>query len=171
MEPLDADQIRASFVNCSKGEAKRLPLPRTLASTRWADLDLLGWRDPGAPGTAYLVTPHPAEGGPDAEVVGVVLRLANRVGTGGRKNMCAFCLTTHSTTDMALMAAPLAGAAGRNGNTVGTYLCADLACSLYARGLKRPERAQPVETIGTEQKVERLRTNLDTFVRRVLARQ
>ncbi|WP_430625940.1 FBP domain-containing protein, partial [Streptomyces albus] len=31
---------------------------------------------------------------------------------------------------MALLAAPRPGAAGRQGNTVGAYLCADLACSL-----------------------------------------
>jgi len=162
-------EIRASFVNCSKGEAQRLPLPRTLASTRWEDLDLLGWRDQGAPGTAYLVAPHPGADSSATRVVGMVLRVADRAGHGGRKNMCALCATTHSSSDMALMVAPVAGPAGRRGNTVGNYLCADLACSLYVRGLKRPHRAQPHETLEVEQKVARLRTNLDAFVRRVLA--
>jgi hypothetical protein len=69
---------------------------------------------------------------------------------------------------VALMVAPRPGASGRNGNTVGTYLCTDLACSLYARHLKRPERVQPVETLSTEKRIERVRTNLDTFVGRVV---
>lgn len=162
MDSLTADQVRRSFVNCSKGEASRLALPRTLESSRWHDLDFLGWRDPGAPGSAYLVAPH------HDDVVGLVLRVGKGGGRAGRKNMCALCLTTHSTTDMALMVAPLPGAAGRKGNTVGTYLCADLACSLYARGAKRPARAQPEETITAEQKVERLRGNLADFLRRVV---
>ena len=81
--------------------------------------------------------------------------------------MCSLCLTVHSTTDVALMVAPRPGAAGRAGNTVGAYLCVDLACSLYARGRKRPDRVQPEETLTPEQKVERLRVNLATFLRRV----
>jgi len=36
-----------------------------------------------------------------------------------------------------LFVASRAGAAGKNGNTVGTYICSDLACSLYIRGLRR----------------------------------
>ncbi len=143
-----------------------MTLPR-LEAVRWDDLDFLGWRDLGGAGTAYMVAPHPA-GDPAADVVGIVLRLSKDAGRAGRKNMCALCLTTHSTSDMALMVAPLAGAAGRKGNTVGTYLCANLACSLYARGIKRPDRAQPTETLATEQKVARLVDNLDTFVRRVV---
>lgn len=161
MTPLTADEIRASFVNCSQGAARRLPLPRSLEATRWDQLDLLGWRDPGAPAAAYLVTPW------RGDLTGLVLRLTTDR-RGGRKNMCSLCHTTHSTTDVALMVAPRPGKSGRDGNTVGAYLCTDLACSLYARELKRPDRAQPVETLDPEQKVARLRDNLDTFVRRVV---
>ena len=161
MQPLAPEEIRAGFVNCSKGEANRLPLPRDLSSTPWEHLDFLGWRDPGAPGTAYLVAP--TDDGP----VGLVLRLSSERRATGRKNMCSLCLTVHSTTDVALMVAPRPGAAGRAGNTVGAYLCVDLACSLYARGRKRPDRVQPEETLTPEQKVERLRVNLATFLRRV----
>jgi hypothetical protein len=164
VEPLTAEQVRASFINCSKGEAKRLPLPRDLAVVRWDRLDFLGWRDPGAPGAAYLVAP---EAGTQEGPVGLVLRLSSERRATGRKNMCSLCLTVHSTTDVALMVAPRPGASGRAGNTVGTYLCVDLACSLYARGLKRPDRVQPEETLTLEQKVARLQVNLATFLRRV----
>lgn len=163
MEPLTPEEIRASFVNCSRGEAKRLRLPAAYDAIRWPDLDFLGWRDPAAPGTAYLVAPW------RGQLTGIVLRVGNRAGHGGRKNMCAFCLTTHSSSDMDLMVAPRAGAAGRNGNTVGTYLCADLACSLYVRRLKRPARVQPEETTTAEARIGRLRDNLDAFVRRVVS--
>lgn len=162
MEPLTAEEIRASFVNCSQGEAKRLPLPRGLTATAWEQRDFLGWRDPGAPGAAYVVAPW------RDRLVGLVLRVSTDRRATGRKNMCALCLTTHSTTDVALMVAPRAGAAGRKGNTVGTYLCADLACSLYVRRIKRPDRAQPEETLTDEQRIARLHDNLDTFVRRVV---
>lgn len=162
VEPLTADEIRATFVNCSKGEAKRLPLPRTLGATRWGDLDFLGWRDPGAPGSAYVVAPWRGES------VGLVLRLVSDRRASGRKNLCSLCATVHSTLDVALMVAPRPGAAGRAGNTVGAYLCTDLACSLYARRLKRPDRAQPEETLTVEQRIERVETNLDHFVRRVV---
>lgn len=162
MQPLTTDEIRGSFVNCSRGEAKRMPMPTPFETIRWDDLDFLGWRDLASPRTAYLVTPW------REEVVGLVLRINTTAGLGGRKNMCTVCFTTQSSTDMSLMVAPKAGAAGRNGNTVGTYLCSDLACSLYVRGLRRPARAQPEETMTPEQRVARLRQHLDAFVRRVV---
>lgn len=162
MTPLTEAEIRMSFVNCSQGEAKRLRVPLGLADTAWDSIDFLGWRDPGAPAAAYLVTEW------REKPTGLVLRLSTDRRASGRQNMCALCSTVHSTTDVALMVAPRPGASGRNGNTVGTYLCTDLACSLYARRLKQPERVQPVETLSTEARIERVRTNLDTFVRRVV---
>ncbi|GAA3650562.1 hypothetical protein GCM10022420_027680 [Streptomyces iranensis] len=49
MKPMTEQEIRAAFVNCTKGEAKRLSIPRDLADRPWDDLDYLGWRDPQAP--------------------------------------------------------------------------------------------------------------------------
>ena len=72
------------------------------------------------------------------------------------------------TIYVALFVARRAGAAGRAGNTVGTYICADLACSLYLRGLREPEVPQG-DTAATEVRVERLGDRLETFVKRVLA--
>lgn len=169
MQPLTPDDIRASFVNCSKGDAKRMPVPAAAAlpsASRWDELDLFGWRDPGHPQAAWMVVDGGSVGreGP----VGIAMRVSS-AGGAGRKNMCTLCFTTHSASDMALLVAPLAGPSGRRGNTVGNYVCADLACSLYVRGLKRPARAQPTETLSVEAKVERLRTNLASFVARVLA--
>ncbi|MFF2198578.1 FBP domain-containing protein, partial [Streptomyces sp. NPDC058157] len=46
MKPLTEQEIRAAFVNCTKGEAKRLTVPHDLADRPWEHLDYLGWRDP-----------------------------------------------------------------------------------------------------------------------------
>lgn len=43
-------------MNCTKGEAKRLFVPHDLGERSWGDLDFFGWRDPRAPGRAYLAT-------------------------------------------------------------------------------------------------------------------
>ncbi|MFC6154922.1 FBP domain-containing protein [Nocardioides yefusunii] len=169
MDPLSPEALRASFVNCSKGDAKRMPVPSEAAlppASRWAELDFFGWRDPGHPQAAWMVVGGDVVG--QGEPVGIAMKVSS-AGSAGRKNMCTLCFTTHSASDMALLVAPLAGPSGRRGNTVGNYVCADLACSLYARGLKRPARAQPHETISVEAKVERLRANLVAFVRRVVA--
>lgn len=169
VQPLTPDEIRASFVNASKGEAKRMPVPSSTAlpsPSRWDELDLFGWRDPGHPQAAWMVVDGEVVGreGP----VGIAMKVS-AAGGAGRKNMCTLCFTTHSASDMALLVAPLAGASGRRGNTVGNYVCADLACSLYVRGIKRPARAQPTETLSVEAKVERLQKNLAAFVARVVA--
>jgi hypothetical protein len=163
MTPLTEQEIRAAFVNCTKGEAKRLNVPRDLADRPWADLDFLGWRDPQAPDRAYLVT-----------VVGDRPRaLALRCPTPGagtmRRSMCSICLTAPAG-GVALMVARRAGKAGQQGNTVGTYLCADLACSLYLRGKKDAGAgARLHESITLEEKIQRTVANLDAFVARVSA--
>ncbi|MFC1421427.1 FBP domain-containing protein [Streptacidiphilus cavernicola] len=164
MRPLDENEIRASFVNCSKGEAGRLSVPKPLDAVRWPDLDYLGWRDPGAPDRGYLVAEL------DDRLVGVTLRAPS----GPRKsflrsNLCSICVTSHAGSGVALLTARKAGPAGREGNTVGAYLCADLACSLYVRGLKRSGQAQRIEeTLTLDEQLARTRANLDAFLAQVL---
>ncbi|WP_225851111.1 FBP domain-containing protein [Streptomyces sp. HPF1205] len=167
MEPLDELRIRASFVNCSKGEAKRLNLPRDLADLPWADLDFLGWRDPGAPDRAYLV----AEDGAGAGPTGVALRIASSARRNLlRSSLCSICLTGHSAGGVDLLAAPLAGPAGRRGDTVAVYMCADLACSLYVRGRKSGATVRRIEeTLTLREQIERTRRNLDAFLAKVTA--
>lgn len=167
MQPLTSDEIRASFVNCSKGVAQRMTLP-DLETTAWEHLDMLGWLDPSGSGTAYLVTERVSLETGEAEPIGFVLKQTK--GTGlKRQSMCSLCTTVHSSSDVALMTAARPGASGRAGNTRGNYLCADLACSLYVRGLKRPTRVQPHETLSEEERIWRLRLNLTAFVERLAA--
>ncbi|GAB1515820.1 FBP domain-containing protein [Actinophytocola sp. KF-1] len=161
MRPVTEREIRTSFVNCSKGEAKRLAVPKDLATHPWDDLDFLGWRDPSAPDRAYLVV-EDGDG-----LLGVALRRATPP-AGSRRSMCALCLTTHSGDGVSLMTARKAGKAGQQGNSVGSYLCADLACSLYVRGKKETEPgARAHDSLPLDQQITRTMANLRAFLDRV----
>ncbi|MEV6784761.1 FBP domain-containing protein [Streptomyces sp. NPDC051098] len=165
MEALTEKQIRGSFVNCTKGEATRLKLPADFGQLPWGDLDFLGWTDPGAPLRAHVVLPR-ADG-----PVGITLRVPSAGRTSAIKSsMCHVCLTPHASSGVTLFAAPLAGTAGRGGNTVGTYLCSDLACSLYIRGKRQPKLRTGVdaETITEQERIDRTVANLTAFAEKVL---
>ncbi|WP_433248899.1 FBP domain-containing protein [Streptosporangium sp. CA-135522] len=162
MNPIGEKEIRASFVNCSKGEARRLNLPRGLPELPWEDLDFLGWRDPGAPDRGYVVAER------NGDLAGVTLRLAQEVRRSFTKStVCSLCITPHSGTGVALFTAPRVGAAGRQGNTVGTYICADLACSLYVRGRKQTDFGTQFETLTVPERVARTVVNLEAFLDKV----
>ncbi|MFD4029983.1 FBP domain-containing protein [Streptomyces sp. NPDC058637] len=163
MKPLTEQEIRTAFVNCTKGEAKRLAVPRDLAERCWDDLDFLGWRDPQAPDRAYLVTEL------DGRPVGLQLRSSGAGSWQTRRSMCSVCVTIH-TGGVSLMVAPRSGKAGQQGNSVGVYMCSDLACSLYVRGKKDAGvggRLQ--ESLTLEEKVGRTVANLAAFIAKVTA--
>jgi hypothetical protein len=166
VEPLSENQIRSSFVNCTKGEAARLRLPLDFAELPWEDLDFLGWVDPGAPLRAHLVLSR-AQG-----LLGISLRLPSVSPTSAmRSSMCQICLTGHASSGVALLVAPLAGARGREGNTVGAYICADLACPLYLRGKRQPKLRFGLheESLTLDERLARMSGNLDAFVAKVTA--
>ncbi|GAA2733147.1 FBP domain-containing protein [Pedococcus aerophilus] len=159
MHELTGAEIRASFVNATKGETTRLALPSDLADLPWDDLDFLGWRDPASPQRAFIVMTTAAG------ATGIALRLAHSATGRRRRNMCAVCLTTHSGDGVSLMTARKAGRAGQQGNSVGTYLCSDLACSLYVRGLRSAgPGARLQESLSLEDQVERMLGRLEAFV-------
>ncbi|WP_182903827.1 FBP domain-containing protein [Microbispora sp. H10830] len=159
MRPIAEREIRASFVNCTKGEAKRLAVPRDLDVRPWDDLDFLGWQDLSSPGRAYLV----AEQGD--RLVGVALRRATSNAGHVRRSMCSLCLTTHTGDGVSLMTARRTG-----GNSVGAYICTDLACSLYLRGKKDvgPGGRMP-ESLTLEEKISRTAVNVSDFLQKVTA--
>ncbi|MDG4758854.1 FBP domain-containing protein [Micromonospora sp. WMMD710] len=152
--------IRASFVNCTQGETKRMAVPNDLEMRLWHDLDFFGWRDPAAPQRAYLV----AESG--GGLIGVALRAAPQQTGRVRRSMCSLCLTTHTGEGVSLMTARKAGPGGRQGNSVGLYICSDLACSLYVRG-KKHAGPRMHETLTLAEKIDRTTTALTAFLRRV----
>jgi hypothetical protein len=157
VEPLTETQLRDSFINCSKGERARIALPRTVA---FEDLDFLGWRDPKAPDRGYLVTWL------DGRPVGIALRAATRGAKSlTRSTMCSMCMTPHTSSGVTLFTAAVAG---RGGDSVGNYMCANLQCSRYLRGsLKSEAIVDMAETLDLASRVERLETRMAAFVARV----
>ncbi|WP_416969017.1 FBP domain-containing protein [Streptomyces sp. 4F14] len=159
MRALTEPEIRNSFVNCSKGEAKRLAVPRDLETRPWDDLDFLGWRDPGAPDRSYLVTEHAGR------LTGITLRFPSSRRGFLHRSMCSLCLTTHRGGGVSLMTARKAGPAGRDGNSVGVYMCTDLACSLYIRGRRLPDSGSRFEeSLTVEEQIARTTGLLAAFL-------
>lgn len=161
MKALTPDAVRGSFINATVPELERLELPWWFDATLWDSLDYLGWTDPALPERGYLVADT------SFGLTGVVLRLPkNR--PHGRRALCNLCWTQHRGQGALLMVARRAGKAGLNHNTVGTYICADLACSLYLRGLRRSVGGGMMpETLDPQARIERLRENIEDFLARV----
>lgn len=139
-------------------------MPRRPAGFPWPELDFLGWRDPGAPDRGHIV----AERG--GELVGVVLRVPPAVRRSLTKTtVCSICLTGHSGSGVSLLTARKVGAAGRHGNSVGAYMCDDLACPLYIRGKKTATRmGRYEEALTVEEQVDRMLGNLGRFLDKIL---
>ena len=136
MQPLSPTEIRESFVNAIQGDAERIPLPG-LHEMIWDEREYLGWRDQQARGRGYLV--HWQDDTP----VGIVLRASEAALQPGISAMCSLCRITQPSDQVTLFSAPLAGQAGRDGNSVGTYICDDLACSHLIRILPPAHPMQP----------------------------
>ena len=162
MQPLTEHQIRDAFVNTSKGDAARVPMPG-LHEVVWTDREYLGWLDAKAPQRAYLTVWQ--QGRP----VSMVLRAAERRIRAGISAMCSLCHMPQPGGQVALFAAPRSGDAGRNGDTVGTYICADLGCSAIFRIAPPAADMQlPPEEI-VQRRIDGLRERLESFTASVLA--
>ena len=160
MKALTEADIRSSFVNAGPGEALGMPMPG-LHEMLWDEREYLGWRDPGSPQRGYVVSWL------DGSAIGIVLRAAEaRLQVGSA--ICNLCNTPQPAGQVTMFSAIRAGDAGRRGDSVGTYICADLACSLLIRiappqyeMLPSPEEVVALRAAG-------LRARLDAFVGRVL---
>ena len=159
MRALTEADLRRSMVKCSRSEAAALTPPPGLAELDWPSLDVLGWRDPRAELRGYLVHEQ------DDEPVGIALRAAETRMSGRRSAMCLLCQTVRSAAEVSLFTARRAGEAGRNGNTVGTYICADLDCARQV--LAVPPTAQhlaaDLQALAVEERAAGLRQRLDAF--------
>lgn len=128
VNPLTENEIRNSFVNASKREVAQASLPG-LGALDWERLEYLGWRDSKRPlGYAVVVI--------DVVPRGVILRAAPPASAlGGRRRsaICAWCEDPIETKDVSLYVAKRGGAAGRNGDTIGTLICTEFACSRNVR--------------------------------------
>jgi hypothetical protein len=127
MLPLTEKDIRSSFVNASQRERKEILLPPLLDEVDWDRHDFLGWRDPKSPALGYVVA-H-IDGAP----VGVILRQSGD--RPGARAQCSWCEDVTLPNEVVLFSARRSGAAGRNGDTVATLVCAHFECSKNVRVL------------------------------------
>jgi hypothetical protein len=139
VKPLTEDDIRSSFVNATDEQLARLPIPG-IHETLWSEREFLGWRDPQASRLGYIV--HWMDGRP----TGILVRAASGGLRPGIAAMCSFCHSSQPATQVRMFSAPRAGEAGRNGNTIGSYICDDLACSLLIR--ITPQHVQSSERLA-----------------------
>jgi hypothetical protein len=139
VKPLTEADIRSSFVNATPDELEQLPIPG-LHEMLWDEREFLGWRDPQAARRGYIVSWI------DDRPVGIIVRSAGGSLRAGIAAMCSFCHSPQPATQVRLFSAPRAGEAGRNGNTIGTYICEDLGCSMLIR--TAPPHLNPPATIA-----------------------
>jgi len=161
VQPLSPLEIRSSFVNATLGEIERIPLPG-LHEMIWDDREYLGWRDQQAHQRGYLV--HWLDDRP----VGVMLRASDFSLRPGISAMCALCRITQPSDQVTLFSAPRAGQAGRDGNTIGTYICDDLACSHMIRVLPPPHPMQVPREELLAQRAEMLLERVQAFTNDVM---
>lgn len=161
MKPLDAEEIRTSIVNATRGEIERMPLPG-LHEVMWDSREYLGWRDPKAPLRGFIV--HWVDDRP----IGIVLKASESRMRSGISAMCSLCRTPQPADQVALFTAPRAGQAGRDGNTIGTYICADLGCSLIIRITPPASMMQPDPAVIVAQRAQGLAERVRTFTAGVM---
>jgi FBP C-terminal treble-clef zinc-finger len=160
MKPLTESDIRRSLVNARPVDIERMPLPG-LHEMVWNEREYLGWRDPSSPQRGYLVYWR------DGEPVGMVLRAAEaRLQAGSA--ICSLCNTPQPANQVTMFTAIRAGEAGRRGDSVGTYICADLACSLLIRIAPPQYEMQPSPAEVVARRAALLASRLDAFAERVL---
>ena len=154
-------EIRSGVVNPAAGEAERMPLPG-LHEVVWADREYLGWRDPGSPQRGYLAYWK------DGRPVVIAVR-ASEVRLRPGSAICSLCNTPQPAGQVTMFSAALAGDAGRAGNSVGTYICADLACSLLIRIAPPSYEWMPDVADVIAQRVAGLESRLHAFGGRVVS--
>ena len=153
MEPLTATQIEQSF---SRKDRKRVVLPN-LAGIEWGEIDFLSWRH--RDGSKFFVVHNVL----DEELHGLILTPSNFI--GGTVRQCDWCETTNSGYKVSLFTATYVS----NPNIkVSKSMCSDLDCSDYVRGKKFPSIATVTPRIGVENRIARLKENLDNYFLQIL---
>ncbi len=159
MRALSEADVRESFVNAEEDELRLVALPHDFVLTDWDHLDFLAWRDPRTRGRAYVIAEV------DGRPAGVVLRAAEG-SSRARSAMCNLCHTMQPADQVALFTARKAGGAGSHGDSVGTYICADLSCHETVR-LAAPLAPSEVRA-SVDRRIDGTRRRTEAFVDSVL---
>lgn len=157
MHALTEKDVRTSFVNASQRERNTLTLPADFSDIDWATLDFLGWRDAKFALQGYIVVPV------DDEPVGILLRESEQ--RTRTRPQCSWCEDVTLPNDVVFFSAKRAGSAGRNGDTVGTLVCARFECPTNVRRL--PPLAYPGfdREAARDRRITALRDNVVNFAR------
>ncbi|WEG10553.1 FBP domain-containing protein [Microbacterium horticulturae] len=157
MHTLTEKDLRASFVNASQRERNSLTLPDDFGQLDWEELDFLGWRDAKYALQGYVVVP--VDGAP----VGILLRESEQ--RARTRPQCSWCEDVTLPNDVVFFSAKRAGRAGRNGDTVGTLVCARFECQRNVR--KLPPLAYPGfdRDAARQRRIEALHDNVLNFAR------
>jgi hypothetical protein len=161
MQAITAQQIRSSFINATRSEAAKLNPPGNFDSLDWDRLDFLGWRDAKMPLRGYLVVPR------STGLTGIMLRAPEGGAKKGRSVLCELCRAVFSKEDVLLWVARRAGQSGRDGNTVGTLICADFLCSGNVRVEPPANAINPDPAAVVERQIDGLLARTGQFLERV----
>ncbi|HSC72956.1 MAG TPA: FBP domain-containing protein [Gaiellaceae bacterium] len=159
MRPLTETEIRSSFVNAGPDELRVMALPADFLLADWDHLDFFAWRDPRTRGRGYLIAEL------DGTPTGVVLRAADG-SSRAHTAMCNLCHTMQPADQVALFTARKAGPGGEHGDSIGTYVCADLSCHENVR-LAGPLAPNEVRS-SVDRRIEGTTERTERFVERVL---
>ncbi len=158
MQPLTEQQVRSALVNATADEQERVVVPMSFVLADWDHLDFFAWSDPVTRGRGYIVVER---GGLPT---GVLLRASS--GARTHAAICNMCHTMQPGNQVALFTARRIGEAGERGDSVGTYMCADLGCHENVR-LAAP--LAPGEVRGSvDRRIDGTRQRVESFVERVL---
>lgn len=164
MHSISIKDIRSSFINATRSETAKLTPPTELDTLDWENLDFLGWRDEKMPLRGYLVLPS-ALG-----LTGILLRAPEGGARKNRSVLCELCRDVFSKEDVLLWVARRAGQSGRDGNTVGTLICADFTCSSNVRREPPANEIHPDPAVVVRRQVAELQERAGKFVDRVRRR-
>lgn len=160
MRALTEADVRASFVNADEAELRVMEMPHDFMLIDWDYLDFFAWRDPSAGRRGYVLIEH------EGRVIGVVLRISEP--GRGRSGMCNICHAMQPGNQVALLSARRAGSAGARGDSVGTYMCADLSCHENVR-LAHPLAPNEIRAAGqVDSRLDGTRRRMEAFLVRAL---
>jgi len=159
MRALTESDVRASFINATDEELRTIEMPHDFVLVYCYFHDVLAGRDPASSKRGGVLVQ-------DGErIVGIVLRASDpgRV----RSGMCNICRTMQPGNQVALFSARKTGPAGRRGDSVGTYMCADLSCHENVR-LAHPLAPNEIRAEGQiDMRLDGTRRRMERFVARV----
>ena len=155
MQALTEDDTRAFLINVDDDDRRLLTVPADFLFVDWDHIDFYAWRDPHTRGRGYVFVEQ------DGRVVGVMVRAAQQT-SSARAAMCNLCHTMQPAEQVTLCSARKAGEAGRRGNSVGTYICADLSCHENVR-LAAPLAPNELRA-SVDRRIDGTRQRVEAFV-------